>query len=162
MKILIFILLVLIGCGEIEEYPKEIDPIGSKDEEPTFTPVPEFPRMNPICDGVQRFSGGNVWKPAGDETRSPVMIIKQDFYLPFQCRVLLEDGTFREMRYTGFANGDRQHHRVDDARNPIRDGKGFKDCEDIAGRALGGVVECRDENQICTWAMHRDPCRRKD
>lgn len=153
---LVIIADVLSGCGDIEEYPKELDPIGPK-QEASPTPLPTTAPSNPICEGVQSFSGGTVWKPEGDNSKTPVLIIRSEFQVPFECSVLLKDGSLAPMRFTGFANGDRQHHRLGD----VRTGDAIF-CEDVASRALGGFVECRDVNQTCTFAMHKNPCRRKD
>lgn len=143
------ILLLLAGCGElekVEEIPKEIDPIGPKDE---ATPEPE----NPICPGVQDFRdgpNGHRWKVSGENTGKPVLLINSDYQIPFRCKILLKNGEFLDMRETGFANGNRQHQRVD------------RDCSQIAGKAEGGFIECKDENQTCVFSMHKNPCKDKD
>lgn len=152
MRLLIIFLSILIGCGEIEELPKEIDPIGPKDVA-SPTPLPTAEPMNPICPGVQDFRDGpegHRWKVSGENTGQPVLLIHSDYQVPFRCKILLKNGKLLDMRETGFANGNRQHQRVD------------RDCSEIAGKALGGFIECKDENQTCVFAMHKNPCVNKD
>lgn len=141
-------LLMLQGCDEIKEIPKELDPI---DNSGTPTPTPEDVKTNPVCDRIENFrdgGGNNLWKPSGDHSNSLVVLFNPKFHVAFDsCKVTRKNGDTEDLRFTGFSNGDRQTWR---------------------GKAPGaryvdnGRVTCAEFKQICTFQFQGDSGRRHD
>lgn len=133
---------LFIGCGEVKEIPDEIVIID--DNKPDATPTAQ---SNPLCEGVQDFTDGTLWKPVSDGggpefSGNPVFLISNKFEKQFEkCAVELKDGTMHELRcidnapwthtpFSCFSNGERQTWRVGVAAKSVkRDAKIY--CEEL-------------------------------
>ena len=117
-----WMLLILYGCGEFEELPNiDIEELpdeitGSDELDPPDPIMEDVVKSNPICTKVMRANDGNegfLWRD-GDHTGHLVVLLPKRFTAPFvSVTALRKDGTRDRLRYTGFANGDRQHWRGD-------------------------------------------------
>lgn len=139
----LFLCFLLSGC-DIKEIPGEIP---GNDPKPPATPTPK--PGNPICVGIQEFGNGNLYKPYGDHSNTPVFLIKAAFVEPFiSCEILLKGSQTAALRYTGMSNGDRQTWRLDGI-----------PCEEVQGN---GFIRCEEFKQTCRWDLPGRPCRRYD
>lgn len=137
------LLLTLTACGDLPDWDGGFPmpsptPTGTPPASPEPSPEP-LPVLNPICEGEQRFGrDNNVWKPKSDATssipNSLVAILSERWVEPFVCIATLKNGAVEVLKFTGFANGDRQHHR------------GV-----LPGGRYTGDVLCTDSQQDCLF-----------
>lgn len=151
MKKLLFVVVFLFACGEVDEIPGNGG--GGGTPEP---PVIEEPQ-NPTCDSNNTsFDGtGNLWKPEAEGGGSqyggnPVLLLSSVFKRQFDsCVVELKGGGSHELTcvddapwtfepFSCFANGNRQHMRSE------------LKAERIKNRAR---IECKDNQQICVFIL---------
>jgi hypothetical protein len=134
------LLLILGGCDEIKEIPKELDPIDNS-QTPDPTPTIDF-RTNPVCKEVESFKdggGGNVWKPESDHGGILVVLLRDEFVKQFSsCEVTRKGGKVESLRFTGFSNGNRQTWR-----GSLSGGR-YED---------NGRVVCKEFKQTCTFGF---------
>ena len=140
--------LALSACSEIGLPPPEPLPTPSPTPTATATPIPAptnppCPRAIPFEDGPE----GNVWKPVADHSPNCVILLHSKWVEEFSCKALLKTGEYSGLKFTGYANGDRHHHR----------------CDRKAGRyARDGHVLCEDSSQVCKFTYKGKPKRRHD
>lgn len=113
---------------------------------PSQSPTPEpSPELNPMCMNPMEFEGGMLWKPESD-SGGLVVLIRDEFVVPFEsCYVVTKKGKEEQLRFTGFANGDRQHWRG----------------QRKGGRYMGAVT-CVDSDQLCIWQFDGDSSKRQE
>ena len=73
-------------------------------------PQPSIP-YHETCEGPQKYSNGNLWKPKGDHSGSLVVLLRTKYPIFDTCQVKLRDGSWESLEYTGLSNGDRQTYR---------------------------------------------------
>lgn len=113
IDVIILTLFCVVAC---KEYPKELPPLtGDSGDTIIVNPTPE-PPTNPLCNEGQ-FAGEQpfVWKPESENVqffcdpprRVAVVLLPSRFVAEFDSVSIGTD----EARFTGFANGGRQHWR---------------------------------------------------
>lgn len=132
------------GCGDDWEdiIPCEFDadcdeptPSPSPDPDPV-EPTPSPSPANPDCPAVTMFGqDGSLWKPRSDEGKL-VVLLPSRYRGEFRCTATRKDGEVEVLRYTGFANDDRQHHRGELAGGKYEN---------------NGTVSCEDSRQVCLF-----------
>lgn len=94
---------------------EEIDGGGVVHSTPTPTPLPPAPKINPYCTKTQTAAdgaGGFLWKPVSDSDGKVAVILPARFVKKFdEVAIVTPTGGVEQLRFTTFANGDRQHWR---------------------------------------------------
>lgn len=99
-------------------------------------------------EATDSFDNGNVWKPVSDS--GTLVVILKESYNANTVTVKTKDGSYEDLRYTGRANGNRQHWR------------GIYPGSRYAGMRLGGGVTV-EEGNLTTWIPLKDkPKNRQD
>lgn len=142
-----FLCLMLVvvgaGCGDGSDSGR-VDDVVEVTPSPFFSPEP----TNPICRDVMGpdGAGGFLWKPASESDGNLVLVFPDEFERPFEQVSVFRKGDHRRnhCRYTGKANGNRQHWRCP-----------------LPGVFYDGRVEAVDIEQVCEWKVRR-PKERND
>ena len=101
---------------------------------------------HPSCQGPQSFSGGNLWKPRGENNPNLVVLLRASYPEFDLCEVRLRDGSWEAMEYTGRSNGDRLTYR---GRQPGGDY--------YAGKKRMGGVRCFIGQEFCEYPIPGPP-----
>lgn len=110
------------------------------------------PNFHPSCPEPQSWSGGNLWKPRGENSGKLVVLLRTSYPLFDTCSVKLKNGNREDMEYTGLSNGDRQTFR-----GRFSGGSG-----EYAGKKKNGGVRCWIGEQICEFPIPGPPKERHD
>lgn len=144
-KSLLFGLILLCGCNELDEFIEDVlhddNTVMVATPEPTAVPTPievdVVPAKNPGCVGVQPFKGGTLWKPKSDSTGNLAVLLASKFVEPFSCSVVVKkNGKIESLDFQGFSNGERQTFRGS------KPGGKYED---------DGEVTCVDSGQTCVF-----------
>ena len=104
------------------------------------------PPPGPVCDVIENWSGGNLYKPRSDNTGNPVFLIGDEFGSRLQCEVFnglgnkILDCKFR----TCCPNGGRAHFDVPRRCSSLR-----SDAPILIRVIRNGVHHCWDVNDPC-------------
>ena len=120
--LILVILLLPVGCGDGIDFPPlptpspTMAPSPSPTVTPTPAPTPE-PTPTPPPDPIEceeGFTNGNLWKPkasADSSTPGLLVVLIRPLYREMECTAVRKGGQVEQLRFTGFANGNRGHYR---------------------------------------------------
>ena len=103
--------------------------------------------QNPVCSGVMDVDGadGFLWKPVSESDGNLVVLFPREFEAVFlEVQVFTSGGQSESGRFTGFANGNRQHWRFS-----------------MPGSSYDGTVVATSLNGECVWTVS-NPSGRQD